>query len=240
MDAHGRTTRELISMTLDAGLRHRLCGTARSSCAFRCRGTIHPVPDFGGVVRDPIRVRPAQQSAAISLASVQMNLQPPWNTNNAPSLYMGKALNGSFMQVSYNYTRSANTVQFAAPRAMPASSFALRPTTTCPRSDGSLFRAQLRYCGVTYALDSVWHPLKSPCDCWAFDVGITNSYNPNEVSIPGPAHSGRAGIDRTEPLRAQSFRRDGAGRTSDGCTPDLLIGDAPRGARVLDKSRRNR
>ena len=25
--------------------------------------------------------------------------------------------------------------------------------------------------------------LKSPCDCWAADVGITDSYNPNEVQI---------------------------------------------------------
>ena len=39
-----------------------------------------------------------------------MNLQPPWNKDQTSSLYMGKALTGSFMQISYNYVRSANTV----------------------------------------------------------------------------------------------------------------------------------
>ena len=47
--------------------------------------------------------------AGVTDADVEMAYQPPWATDGS-SLYMGKALQGSFFQVGYNYANRNDTV----------------------------------------------------------------------------------------------------------------------------------
>ena len=56
--------------------------------------------------------------------------------------------------------------------------------------------------------------LKSRCDCWAVDFGLTDSFNPNEVQVQFSIDPGWPGIDRAKPVRAQSIPRLRAGRQS--------------------------
>ena len=58
----GETTRELVSMTLMQAYDTNYAVQPESGRAVRHRGKVHPVPDFGRVVRVAIRVRSAQQS----------------------------------------------------------------------------------------------------------------------------------------------------------------------------------
>ncbi|HYB91807.1 MAG TPA: LPS assembly protein LptD, partial [Candidatus Binataceae bacterium] len=48
--------------------------------------------------------------AGITRASVLFNLQPPWSEIN-PKMFMGRALQGSFLQVGYNYINRETSVE---------------------------------------------------------------------------------------------------------------------------------
>ncbi len=115
-----------------------------------------------------------------SFASFGLNLEPPWNQE--PSLYLGKALSGSFLSVWYNYVRPGNAV--VAGTSRNASEFITVRTYydlldrlgvyVAPNYD---FAAS-RLLSAQYGLR-----IKSPSDCWIFDSGITDSFNPNEVAF---------------------------------------------------------
>ena len=146
-----------------------------------------------------------RNNPGISLASIQMNLQPPWNKNDAPSLYMGKALTGSFLQVSYNYVRSANTVQFVGTSRNASQFFALRTYYDVLDRMGLYFAPNYDIAASRMLSTQYGIRLKSPCDCWAFDVGITNSYNPNEVSVQVQATLGGLGSVGQSPFGRNPF-----------------------------------
>jgi hypothetical protein len=46
---------------------------------------------------------------------------------------------------------------------------------------------------------------KSPCDCWAVDLGITNSYNPNELSFQVQVTLGGLGSIGQSPFGRNPF-----------------------------------
>jgi len=117
----------------------------------------------------------------ISYASVYAAIRPPWE-ETASRLYMGKALQGSFLQVGYFYVRQQNAVQGNS--ASNAAQF------LSARAYTDLFDRAGVYFGPNYNLAARFLQsaqyglrLKSPCDCWALDTGITDSFNPSEVSV---------------------------------------------------------
>lgn len=120
------------------------------------------------------------RTSGIRNASASLSFQPWW-TNNTPKLYMGKAETGSFLQVSYNYIAPGpNTSQ-------PGQSANLSQFITA-RTYYELFDRMGVYFAPSY--DVVKHKLesaeygvrvKSPCDCWAFDFGVTKTINPSET-----------------------------------------------------------
>jgi len=153
----------------------------------------------------------------LSFASIEMNLQPPWNSERS-SLYMGKALQGSFLQVSYNYVRPQNAV------------------TNSTARNGSQFLAVRTYYDVLDRLGLYFAPnydfasgralstqygvrLKSPCNCWAFDTGITDSFNPNEVQVQVQLTLGGLGSVGQSPFGRNPFTVMGLAGQSTGVLP---------------------
>jgi LPS-assembly protein len=118
----------------------------------------------------------------VSFASLGFNFQPPWTAGQEPALYLGKALTGSFLSVWYNYVRPSNAVQFGTSRN--ASEFITVRTYydlldrlgvyVAPNYDVADSRLLSAQYGVR---------IKSPSDCWIFDLGITDSFNPNELAF---------------------------------------------------------
>src|SRR5262249_48014787 len=47
--------------------------------------------------------------ARVSYSSIYFTMQPWWKLSTPPSLYMGRAVNGSFLQLSFNYIASDAT-----------------------------------------------------------------------------------------------------------------------------------
>jgi len=216
--ANGDTTRELVSMTLMQAYDTTYAVQPNQVALSDVEGrfTLFPtsVVSFGSqFAYDP------RNNPGISLASVQMNLQPPWNQTNQPSLYMGKALTGSFMQISYNYVRSANTVQFVGTPRNASQFFALRTYYDLFDRMGLYFApnydiAASRMLSMQYGVR-----LKSPCDCWAFDLGVTNSYNPNEVQVQVQATLGGLGSIGQTPFGRNPFAVMGLAGRPGGVLP---------------------
>jgi lipopolysaccharide assembly outer membrane protein LptD (OstA) len=123
------------------------------------------------------------RNTRLTYSSIYFTMQPPWKLYSPPSLYMGRALTGSFLQLSYNY-------------------IAPGPTALQPNINSSFFQfitvrayydlidrvglfiapsydiANRKELSTEYGVR-----LKSPCDCWAVDVGLTNSTNPSETAV---------------------------------------------------------
>jgi LPS-assembly protein len=123
------------------------------------------------------------RNTRLTYSSIYFTMQPPWKLYSPPSLYMGRALTGSFLQLSYNY-------------------IAPGPTALQPNINSSFFQfitvrayydlidrvglfiapsydiANRKELSTEYGVR-----IKSPCDCWAVDVGLTNSTNPSETAV---------------------------------------------------------
>ena len=199
----GETTRELVSMTLMQAYdtEHAVQPGQTALSDIEGRFTLFPtsVVSFGSQLAYDPRSNPG-----ITLASIDMNLQPPWN-KNGQTLYMGKALTGSFMQFSYNYVRSANTVEFLGTSRNASQFFSIRGYYDLFDRVGLYFApnydlAASRMLSMEYGLR-----LKSPCDCWAVDVGVTNSYNPNETQFQIQATLGGLGSIGQSPFGRNPF-----------------------------------
>jgi len=200
----GETTRELVSMTLMQAYDTTYAVQPNQVALSDVEGkfTLFPtsVVSFGTQFAYDPRSNPG-----ISLASIQMNLQPPWNQNERPSLYMGKALTGSFLQVSYNYVRSANTVEFVSTSRNSSQFFALRAYYDLLDRIGLYFAPDYDIAASRMLSTQYGVRLKSPCDCWAVDLGITNSYNPNELSFQVQATLGGLGSIGQSPFGRNPF-----------------------------------
>lgn len=116
-----------------------------------------------------------------SYASVEVNFQPPW-TENSPRMYMGKALEGSFLSFSYDYVRPENAV-ITGTRSNNSEFFALRAYYDVLDRVGLYFAPNYDIAASRLLSTQYGVRLKSQCDCWAFDVGVTDSFNPNEVRV---------------------------------------------------------
>ncbi len=203
-NANGETTRELVAFSLMQAYDTEYAVQPNQVALSDVEGmfTLFPTSVVSFGTRFAVDPR---NNPGLSLASVQMNLQPPWTKDSSPSLYMGKALTGSFLQVSYNYVRSANTVQFVGTSRNASQFFALRTYYDILDRMGLYFGPNYDLAASRMLSTQYGVRLKSPCDCWAFDVGITNSYNPNEVSIQVQGTLGGLGSVGQSPFGRNPF-----------------------------------
>lgn len=163
-------------------------------------GTFFPtrVWSFGG------QLGYAPQTNEIQYASAYLNFQPWW-TKNVSNIYQGKALQGSFLQLSYNYIGPGPSAQ---------------PGTNAGFSESVVLRAYYELfdmMGVYFApsYDFVSHKLlsaeygiriKSACDCWAVDTGITKTINPSETAVQFQLTLGGLGSVGQSPFGRNPFQ----------------------------------
>lgn len=145
---------------------------------------------------------PRQQQ--VRYASFYLNFQPPW-TNDQQRLYMGKALTGSFLQLAYNYIgpgpgalpgTNANFSEFVSMRAY-YDLFDRLGVFFSPAYDIASHRLIAAEYGVR---------IKSPCDCWAVDVGITDTVNPSDVAVQFQVTLGGIGSIGHNPFGRNPFQ----------------------------------
>jgi LPS-assembly protein len=151
--------------------------------------------------------------AGITFANLFFNFQPPWS--QVSNMYMGRALEGSFLQTSYNYVNRENAVlpgttrnasQFMSARAY-TDVFNRLGLYVAPSYDFAAGRLLSSEYGVR---------LKSPCDCWAADVGVISSYNPNEVQFQFQLTLGGLGSFGQSPFGRNPFQEMGLAGSSTG------------------------
>ncbi|MEA2649593.1 MAG: LPS-assembly protein [Candidatus Binataceae bacterium] len=138
-------------------------------------------------------------------ASAYLTFQPWWTRNQA-KVYSGKAEEGSFLQMSYNYIG-------AGPSFTPGVN-ANKTQFLVARSYYELFDRMGVYFAPSYdfvarkLLSSAYGVrLKSPCDCWSFDMGITKTYNPSETQFQFQLTLGGIGSVGESPFGRNPFQR---------------------------------
>ncbi len=141
----------------------------------------------------------------LSYASAFLTFQPWWTQNRA-KVYSGKAEEGSYLQISYDYIApgpsfnpgvNANYSQFMVLRSYYAL-FDRMGIYFAPAYD---FVAH-KLLSSTYGLR-----LKSPCDCWSFDMGISKTYNPSETSFQFQLTLGGIGSIGESPFGHNPFQQ---------------------------------
>jgi hypothetical protein len=121
--------------------------------------------------------RPKQGLDALSFS---LSFQPPGQT--APSVYTGRALQGSFMQLSYTYA-APNAVLINTSKSVNALSAVSLETYLGLFNHVGVFFAPVYDLAQSRMLSSVFgFRLKSSCDCWFADFAVDDTYYPNNTS----------------------------------------------------------
>jgi lipopolysaccharide assembly outer membrane protein LptD (OstA) len=145
--------------------------------------------------------------AGVTFADVSVSYLPPWSTQGS-KLYMGKALQGSFIQLGYNYANRRYTIFPSTNRN--ASNFISGAAYTEIFDRLGVYLAPSYDITSTKALSTEYGiRLKSPCDCWAADVGVTDSTNPNDVSVQFQVTLGGLGSIGQRPFGRNPFQQSG-------------------------------
>jgi lipopolysaccharide assembly outer membrane protein LptD (OstA) len=146
-------------------------------------------------------------SERITFANVYLALRPPW-AKPSP-LYMGRAVAGPFLEISYNFVGGNNAAQTFSARAY-YELFDRLGIFYAPLYDiagGKLLSAEY---GVR---------IKSECNCWALDLGISDTTNPNELQFQFQVTLGGLGSVGQSPFGSNPFRNYYGG--SSGVIPRL-------------------
>jgi LPS-assembly protein len=155
--------------------------------------------------------------AGVTLADASISYQPPWSTPGS-KIYMGKALQGSFIQLGYDYANRRDTVIQGTNKN--AAEFVQGTAYTEVFDRLGLYFAPSYDIASNQMLSTEYGVrLKSPCDCWAADVGVTDSYNPNEVQIQFQLTLGGLGSVGQRPFGRNPFQRAGTVGSSTGVLP---------------------
>ncbi len=163
------------------------------------------IASFGSTVDYDPRTR--QQ---INFASVFFDFQPPW-TRNTPNLYMGRALSGSFLQLSYNYIGPHATV-FTPTEPNGSELVMLRMYYDLFDRLGVYFAPQYDLSASRLLTAEYGIRLKSPCDCWSVDFGIMDTVNPNELAYQFQVTLGGLGSVGQMPFGRNPFQILGVNR----------------------------
>jgi LPS-assembly protein len=154
-----------------------------------------------------------------TFANVYATVQPPWSQAQPSKLSMGKALQGSFVEVGYNYL-NRNSAVFLTNRQNASQFISARAYT-------DVFDRLGFYIAPSYDLASsklldieYGARLKSPCNCWAADLGITDSTNPNEVQIQFQLTLGGLGSVGRSPFGRNPFQTQGLVGAPTGVLPN--------------------
>jgi LPS-assembly protein len=145
-----------------------------------------------------------RQRQQINYTSIYFDFQPPW-MNNTPKVYMGRASTGSYIQISYNYVGTHATV--LSPTENNASELVmLRAYYDLFDRLGVYFAPEYDVASGQMLAAEYGIRIKSPCDCWAVDFGISDTINPNEVGFQVQATLGGLGSFGQMPFGRNPFQ----------------------------------
>jgi lipopolysaccharide assembly outer membrane protein LptD (OstA) len=153
-----------------------------------------------------------------TFANAALSVQPPWSRAGS-NLYMGRALQGSFFEIGYNYANRNATV-FPATRKNGAEYISGRAYTDVFDRLGVYIAPSYDIAAKQLLSTEYGVRLKSPCDCWAADLGITDSYNPNEVQIQFQLTLGGLGSVGRSPFGRNPFQTKGLVGAPTGVLPN--------------------
>lgn len=146
------------------------------------------------------------QTGGLSDASVMVAIQPWW-VKNTPKLFMGRSEAGSFFELGYDYIAPGPTTIRSGQSA--ALSQFLSGRLYYGLFDRMGFYVAPSYDFVKNKLISAEYGIrfKSPCDCWAFDVGITKTINPSETQYQFQLTLGGLGSVGQSPFGHNPFQQ---------------------------------
>ena len=212
-DTHSRELAQLtVQQAYDISHQVALDGSHISDL----EGILNVYPTRLAAVSSQVDYNP-RSNAGITYANVYLTFQPPWSQTKS-RVYMGRALQGSFVQFGYNYTSSRNTV-FLPPHRQGAQFMSARAYTDVFDRLG-LYLAPNYDLAASKLLSAEYGVrLKSPCDCWAADFGITQSYNPNELQYQFQLTLGGLGSVGQSPFGRNPFTQSGLAGSTTGVIP---------------------
>jgi LPS-assembly protein len=158
-----------------------------------------------------------RNSPGFTFANAAVSVQPPWS--QASNIYMGKALQGSFVELSYNYANRNATV-FSATRRNASEYISARAYADLFDRLGVYIAPSYDFAASQLQAIEYGVRLKSPCNCWAADLGITDSTNPNEVQIQFQLTLGGLGSVGRNPFGRSPFQTQGLVGAPTGVLPN--------------------
>jgi LPS-assembly protein len=155
--------------------------------------------------------------AGVTYADAAITVEPPWENPNS-KIYMGKTLQGSFLQLDYNYANRRDTV-FPPTNSQGSELVSGRAYTEIFDRIGLYFAPQYDIGSGKMLSTEYGLRLKSPCDCWAADFGVTDSVNPNETQVQVQVTLGGLGSFGQSPFGRNPFQRQGLVGSPTGVLP---------------------
>jgi LPS-assembly protein len=140
-----------------------------------------------------------------SYSSIYFTMQPWWKLYRPPSLYMGRAVTGSFLQLSFNYLAPDATVL----QSINSTSYqfiTLRAYYDLIDRMGLFFAPSYDIANHKMQSTEYGVRIKSPCNCWAVDLGVTKSINPSETAVQFMATLGGIGSIGQNPFGQSPFQ----------------------------------
>lgn len=142
----------------------------------------------------------------ISYSSIYFTMQPPWKLYAPPSLYMGRALSGSFLQVSYNYIAPGPTALQPGINSTYYQFVTLRAYYDLMDRVGLFFAPSYDIANSKMQSTEYGVRIKSPCNCWSVDVGVSKSINPSETAVQFMVTLGGIGSVGQNPFGRSPFQ----------------------------------
>jgi hypothetical protein len=146
------------------------------------------------------------RNTRITYSSIYFTLQPPWKLYSPPSLYMGRALSGSFLQLSYNYIAPGPTALQPNINSSFFQFITVRAYYDLIDRVGLFFAPSYDIANSKELSTEYGVRIKSPCDCWAVDVGVTNSTNPSDTAVQFMVTLGGVGSVGQNPFGRSPFQ----------------------------------
>jgi LPS-assembly protein len=139
--------------------------------------------------------------------AVYLTFQPPWS-KAPPNLYMGRALEGSFIQVAYNYIAPGPTALQPGINSSYFEFLSVRLYYDLFNQLGVFFAPSYDIANNQLLSAEYGVRVQSPCHCWAADVGITQSINPNETAVQFMITLGGIGSVGQNPFGRSPFQHN--------------------------------
>ena len=138
-------------------------------------------------------------------ANLNVNFQPWWTTNQ-PKLYLGKAEAGSFLQIGYYYIAPGPTTPLPGQSANLSQFLVGRLYYDLFDRAGVYFAPSYDFVKDKIVSAEYGIRLKSPCDCWAFDMGVTKTINPSDTQYQFQLTLGGVGSVGQNPFGRNPFQ----------------------------------